>query len=170
MGGIWRGGNQENWWSMGEITGFLGGASGKEPACQSRRQEMRGLSLGLEDLLEEGTATHSNVPAWRLPWTEEPGGIPKSQMQLKQCSTHPWEKSDSSDHFPNICSKIIALALTWWLRDTEHCWRDDTTWKLGYSLIIIVTQPPVPAGPKNAHLQADTSQVGGWMDILWRSI
>ena len=31
-------------------------------------------SLGQEDLLEEGLATHSSVLAWRIPWTEEPGG------------------------------------------------------------------------------------------------
>ena len=31
-------------------------------------------SLGWEDLLEEGTATHSSILAWRIPWTEEPGG------------------------------------------------------------------------------------------------
>ena len=31
-------------------------------------------SLGGEDPLEEGMATHSNILAWRIPWTEEPGG------------------------------------------------------------------------------------------------
>ena len=30
-------------------------------------------SLGCEDLLEEGVATHSSILAWRIPWTEEPG-------------------------------------------------------------------------------------------------
>ena len=32
-------------------------------------------SLGQEDPLEEGKATHSNTLAWRIPWTEEPGGL-----------------------------------------------------------------------------------------------
>ena len=32
-------------------------------------------SLGWEDPLEEGMATHSSVLAWRIPWTEEPGGL-----------------------------------------------------------------------------------------------
>ena len=32
------------------------------------------LNLGQEDSLEEGMATHSSVLAWRIPWTEEPGG------------------------------------------------------------------------------------------------
>ena len=32
-------------------------------------------SLGWEDPLEEEMATHSSIPAWRIPWTEKPGGI-----------------------------------------------------------------------------------------------
>ena len=36
-------------------------------------QETRVRSLGQEDPLEEGMATHSSILAWRFPWTEEPG-------------------------------------------------------------------------------------------------
>ena len=32
-------------------------------------------SLGWEDALEKGMATHSSLLAWRIPWTEEPGGL-----------------------------------------------------------------------------------------------
>ena len=32
-------------------------------------------SLGWKDPLEKGMATHSNILAWRIPWTEEPGGL-----------------------------------------------------------------------------------------------
>ena len=32
-------------------------------------------SLGREDPLEKEMATHSSIPAWRIPWTEEPGGL-----------------------------------------------------------------------------------------------
>ena len=39
---------------------------------------MQVLSLGQEDPLEEGMATHSSVLAWRIPWTEEPGGLAES--------------------------------------------------------------------------------------------
>ena len=39
-------------------------------------QEMRVLTLGQEDPLEEEMATHSSTLAWRSPWTEEPGGLP----------------------------------------------------------------------------------------------
>ena len=33
------------------------------------------LTLGQEDPLEESMATHSSILAWRIPWTEEPGGL-----------------------------------------------------------------------------------------------
>ena len=36
-------------------------------------------SLGQEDPLEEETATCSSILAWKIPWTEEPGGVAKSQ-------------------------------------------------------------------------------------------
>ena len=36
---------------------------------------MRVPSLGQEDSLEEGMATHSSILAWTLPWTEEPAGL-----------------------------------------------------------------------------------------------
>ena len=54
---------------------------------------MRVRSLGWEDPLEEGVASHSSILAWRIPWTEEPGGpqtmgVAKSQTRLKRLSTH----------------------------------------------------------------------------------
>ena len=42
-------------------------------------------SLDQEDLLEDGMATHSNILAWRIPWTEDPGGLPS--MGLKESDT-----------------------------------------------------------------------------------
>ena len=43
-------------------------------------------SLGQEDLLKKGMATHSSILAWKIPWTEEPGGLqsPGSQMSWTQ--------------------------------------------------------------------------------------
>ena len=38
-------------------------------------QETRVRSLGLEDPLEKGMATHSSILAWRIPWPEETGGL-----------------------------------------------------------------------------------------------
>ena len=34
------------------------------------------ISLSWEDTLKKGTATHSSILAWRIPWTEEPGQLP----------------------------------------------------------------------------------------------
>ena len=38
-------------------------------------QKIQVQSLGWEDPLEKGMATHSSILAWRIPWTEEPGGL-----------------------------------------------------------------------------------------------
>ena len=38
-------------------------------------QETRVQSLGWEDPLEKGMATHSSILAWKIPWTEEPDGL-----------------------------------------------------------------------------------------------
>ena len=47
----------------------------KNPSAMQEMQEMQVQSFGREDRLEEEMATHSNIPAWRIPWTEEPGGL-----------------------------------------------------------------------------------------------
>ena len=47
----------------------------KLPAGAKGIQETGIQSLGGEDPLEEGMATYSSIPAWRIPWTEEPGGL-----------------------------------------------------------------------------------------------
>ena len=47
----------------------------KEHACQCRRRKRCGSIPGLGRSLEEGRATHSSILAWRIPWTEEPGGL-----------------------------------------------------------------------------------------------
>ena len=52
--------------------GFPGGSDGKESACNGG---YLGLIPGLGNPLEEGMATHPSVLAWRIPWTEEPGGL-----------------------------------------------------------------------------------------------
>ena len=60
--------------------GFPGGLVVKKKKRKKTRlpmqktQEMQVGSLGGEDPLEEGTATHSSILAWRIPWTEEPDG------------------------------------------------------------------------------------------------
>ena len=55
--------------------GFPGGASGKNMLTMQQTQVMWVQSLGQKNPLEEGTTTHSSILAWRIPWTEEPGGL-----------------------------------------------------------------------------------------------
>ena len=57
------------------ILGFPGGSVVKNPPAVQETQEIGVRSRGQEDPLEEGTATHSSILAWRIPWTEEPGGL-----------------------------------------------------------------------------------------------
>ena len=45
------------------------------PILQKEVQETWVQSLDWEDPMEEGMATHSSILAWRIPWTEEPGGL-----------------------------------------------------------------------------------------------
>ena len=67
---------------------------GKEPISKCKRQEMWVQFLGQEGPLVEGMITHSSIPAWRIPWIEEPSGlqsigsVAKSQTRLKQFIMH----------------------------------------------------------------------------------
>ena len=54
---------------------------GKESTCQCRRHKRCGFFLGQKDPLEEEMATHSSILAWRIPWTEEPGGLQSTGLQ-----------------------------------------------------------------------------------------
>ena len=47
----------------------------ENPPAVQEMQEARVRSLGREDPLEEEIAAHSNILAWRIPWTGEPGGL-----------------------------------------------------------------------------------------------
>ena len=56
----------------------MGGLDGKEFACNVGDP---GSILGWEDPLEKGMATHSSILAWRIPRTEEPGGLQSMGLQ-----------------------------------------------------------------------------------------
>ena len=63
--------------------GFPDGSVGRESVLPSiqETQEAQVRSLGQEDPLEEGMAAHSRILAWRIPWTEEPGGLQSTGTQ-----------------------------------------------------------------------------------------
>ena len=73
----------------------------KEPACQCRIQETWVQSLGREGPLEEGMAVHSHILAWRIPWTEEPGGLQSMGLQ----------RVNSRIHFSSFTCLIYSLKL-----------------------------------------------------------
>ena len=54
---------------------------GKESTCSAGEQETWVQSLGWADPLEEEMATHSGILAWRIPQTEEPGGLQSMGLQ-----------------------------------------------------------------------------------------
>ena len=45
-------------------------------------------SLGQEDSLEEGVATHSSKLTWKIPWTEEPGGLQSTELDMTGATEH----------------------------------------------------------------------------------
>ena len=60
-------------------------------------QEMQVPSLGQEGLLEEGMATHSSILAWRIPWTEETGGLQSTGSQRVRHGWSNWAQTYSPD-------------------------------------------------------------------------
>ena len=54
------------------MMGLPSGSDCKESACNAGDL---GSIPGSEDPLEKGVATHSSILAWKIPWTEEPGGL-----------------------------------------------------------------------------------------------
>ena len=52
--------------------------------------------LGREDPLEEGMATHSSILAWRIPWTEEPGGLQSMGLQKS------WTRQSNRAHIYSL--------------------------------------------------------------------
>ena len=63
--------------------------------------------LGREDPLEKEMATHSNILAWRIPWTEEPGGL---QSMESQRVGHSWVTSLSLSVINTITARPLNLA------------------------------------------------------------
>ena len=68
--------------------------------------EAQAQSLGWEDPLEEGTAIHSSIRAWRIPWTEEPGGY------------GPWgfRESDMTEVTEHACILFVNIHHSYWIR------------------------------------------------------
>ena len=69
------------------LFGFPAGSVVKDLPVMQETQETQFRSLGQEDPLKEGMATHSSILAWRIPWTEEPSTL---QFMGSQRVGHDW--------------------------------------------------------------------------------
>ena len=87
--------------------GFLSGSVIKNPLAIQEPQEMQVRALGLEDSLVKGTATHSTILAWGIPWTEEPGRLPSMGSQRVG---HDW--SDLAQHSTRLY-EVIRVETPW---------------------------------------------------------
>ena len=99
----------------------------KSPPAAQETPETWVQSLGWEDPPEEGMAAHSSILAWRILWTEEPGGLQsigsQSQtrlMQLRQASTDRllqtdvgWYRLGSWAAVTGFCSSFLQLQSEW---------------------------------------------------------
>ena len=73
------------WWhkiTMGWSLGFPGGSVVKNLLAVLKTQKTCVRSLGWEDPLEKGMTIYSSILAWRIPWTEEPGGLQSMGSQM----------------------------------------------------------------------------------------
>ena len=87
--------------------GFPGSSDSRESTCNVGDL---GLPLGWEDLLEEGTAMHSSILAWRIPWTEEPGGL--QSMGLQRVG-HDWVTKHSTAIAIVLHKRQLCEAQVW---------------------------------------------------------
>ena len=82
-------------------------------------QELWVWSLGQEDPLEKGMATHSSILAWRIPWTEEPGGLQPVWLQRVE--------QDWATNTFTFFTETVVLIDTWVVRRSSlethlgHC-------------------------------------------------
>ena len=104
--------------------GFPGGTDSKQSACNVRDPVW---SLAWEDPLEKEMATHSSILAWRIPWTEEPGGL---QSMGSQRVGHGWVADTNTLYHIELCvhSDLTLLwydhgdyyRIIWGIMNTSH--------------------------------------------------
>ena len=121
---------------------FPGGASGKEPTCQCKRRKRYGFNPWVGKIpLEEGMATYPSILAWRIPQTEEPGGL---QSMGSQRVGHDWSDlahvahrgawtwghmqghqeaaSPPSEPAAPWVASFSSRFSTWWRSGCQHTW------------------------------------------------
>ena len=114
------------------LQGFPGDSAVKNPPAMQKTQEMWVQSLGWEDPLEEGMATHSSILAWRIPGTEEPGGLQFIGLQ---------RVGDDWSDWAGTCTTHISVGLP-----TGKLWGSRIQWNAGQksSLLADACRAAVP--------------------------
>ena len=84
-------------------------------------QETWVQSLGWEDPLEKGMATQSSTLAWRIPWTEEPGGLQSMGSQEMDTVTNTFTSLGGEDDLERDLSSFGLPGSTWLIRKTGRC-------------------------------------------------
>ena len=98
-------------------------------------QETQVRSLGRADPLQKGMATHSTVLAWRIPWTEEPGGLCSIGLQRVR---HDWIDLAC---MPGVFKSKMAVAIVW--KTVRACWILCSV-RIPYSEFLPLTDSPWP--------------------------
>ena len=99
---------------------FPSGSLVKNPPANAGDTGDVGLILGQENLLEKEMATPSSILAWRLPWTEEPHGLPSIRLQevwhdlatKHMSTTRCWNRM-------HLFRKLLNLGVVWGTSNTE---------------------------------------------------
>ena len=85
---VWSPSHQQEIWKEFPSSGSWASLVAQEVKNLPAIQETWVRSLSWEDPLEEGMATHSSSLAWRIPWTEEPGGLQSMRSQSQTQHSH----------------------------------------------------------------------------------
>ena len=114
--------------------------SGKESACQCRRLMRCGFdwSLGWEDPLEEEMGLQSHILAWKMSWTEKPGGLSVG-LRIMECKWAGCEQEDLIFLFPCLpCDPLLPLFIPRFITPMNWC-----LFNLWHTVIIRVCTDPV---------------------------
>ena len=116
-------------------------------------QETQVWSLGQEDPLEKGMATHSSILAWEIPWTEEPGRLQSMGSQRVDTTERPMllvlllEKEAADSEFSSVQSfSRVQLFATPWTAACQASLSITNSWSCSYilnSLMIFKTNQPI---------------------------
>ena len=107
--------------------GLPGGSEVRNPPVDVGTTGTSVWSLGGEDFLEEGIATQSRILAWRIPWTEEPGGLQSTGLPRVR---HDWSYLANTQSSRGLCRWLGGEESTCqWRRLRFDIWARKIPWR-----------------------------------------